>query len=207
MPSIQPWGVARACGRRPDRNCAMQVELQTETIAFLTDPATHAASMGPSAGAVEVIETHISVVVLAGDACLQAQARGQVALCRFLDGRAAPGACASARSKFNRRAVPDLYLGVKRITRTADGTPRLRRRRAAGRCRGRDGALRPGRPVRPHGAARCADPGAAGRACRGRRPPARGGAGGTCRRRRRQHRRRARHQRAGAGRQRAVCRR
>ena len=99
----------------------MQVELQTETIAFLTDPATHAASMGPGAGTVEAIETRISVVVLAGTRAYKLKRAVRLPYVDFSTVERRLDMC-QREVEFNRRAVPDLYLGVKRITRAANGS-------------------------------------------------------------------------------------
>ena len=96
----------------------MQIDLQTEAIAFLTDPLTHA--LGPEAGPAEVIETHISVIVLVGDRAYklkravrldyvdQSTVERRLALCEH-------------EVELNRRAAPELYIGVRRITRIDGG--------------------------------------------------------------------------------------
>ncbi len=94
----------------------MQVDHQSETIAFLTDPATH----GLSADAVEVIETHISVVVLAGARAYKLKRAVKLNYVDFSTVELRLALC-EREVELNRRAVPDLYLGVRRITRTRDG--------------------------------------------------------------------------------------
>ena len=94
----------------------MQVESQDEVIAFLTDPATH----GLQAGTVETIETHISVVVLAGERAFKLKRAVKLPYVDFSTATLREAFCAQ-EVRLNRRAVPDLYLGVRRITRTADG--------------------------------------------------------------------------------------
>lgn len=94
----------------------MQVDLQTATIAFLTDPSTY----GPGAAAVEVIETHISVVVLAGARAYKLKRAIKLNYVDFSTAERRLAMC-EREVELNRRAVPNLYLGVKRITQAADG--------------------------------------------------------------------------------------
>ena len=94
----------------------MQVDLQSEAIAFLTDPSTH----GLGAGKVEVIETHISVVVLAGERAYKLKRAVKLPYVDFSTVALRLALC-EREAELNRRAVPDLYLGVRRITRAADG--------------------------------------------------------------------------------------
>ncbi len=94
----------------------MQVDPQTETIAFLTDPATH----GLKAGTVEVIETHISVIVLAGQRAFKLKRAVKLPYVDFSTVDLRLAFC-EREVMLNRRAVPDLYLGVRRITRTPHG--------------------------------------------------------------------------------------
>ncbi len=96
----------------------MQVDPQTEAIAFLTDPLTH--DLGPDAGAVEVIETHISVVVLAGSRAYKLKRAVKLDYVDLSTVERRLALC-EREVELNRRAVPDLYLGVKRITRADDG--------------------------------------------------------------------------------------
>ncbi len=95
----------------------MQVDLQSEAIGFLTDPLTH----GAGADAVEVIETHISVVVLAGRRAYKLKRAVKLNYVDFSTVEMRLAQC-EREVEFNRRAVPDLYLGVRRITRAADGS-------------------------------------------------------------------------------------
>jgi aminoglycoside phosphotransferase family enzyme/predicted kinase len=99
----------------------MQLDSQSETIAFLTNPATHAAGMGAGTGPVEVIETHISVVVLAGARAYKLKRAVDLPYVDFSSAERRLAMC-EREVELNRRAVPDLYLGVRRITRTADGS-------------------------------------------------------------------------------------
>ncbi len=95
----------------------MQVDLQTEAIAFLTDPLTHAVG----AETVEVIETHISVVVLAGTRAYKLKRAVKLNYVDFSTAELRLAMC-EREVELNRRAAPDLYLGVRRITRAADGS-------------------------------------------------------------------------------------
>ena len=97
----------------------MQVDLQTEAIAFLTDPLTHGVATG--AGAVEVIETHISVVVLAGNRAFKLKRAVKFNYVDFSTAELRLALC-EREVELNRRAAPGLYLGVKRITRGSDGS-------------------------------------------------------------------------------------
>ncbi len=94
----------------------MQVDPQTGAIAFLTDPATH----GLGAGAVEVIETHISLVVLAGKRAYKLKRAVKFNYVDFSTAELRLAMC-EHEVELNRRAVPRLYLGVRHITRESDG--------------------------------------------------------------------------------------
>jgi aminoglycoside phosphotransferase family enzyme/predicted kinase len=94
----------------------MQVDLQAEAIAFLTDPKTH----GIAAGALEVIETHISVVVLAGERAYKLKRAVKLGYVDFSTVERRLVLC-EREVELNRRAVSGLYRGVRRITRRADG--------------------------------------------------------------------------------------
>ena len=95
----------------------MQVEPQTKTISFLTDPATHRLR----AGTVETIETHISVVVLAGERAYKLKRAVKLPYVDFSTVDLRLAFC-EREVELNRRTVPDLYLGVRRITREPDGS-------------------------------------------------------------------------------------
>ncbi len=94
----------------------MQVEPQTEVIAFLTEPATHKLQ----AGTVETIETHISVIVLAGERAFKLKRAVKLPYVDFSTADLRFALC-EREVELNRRTVPELYLGVRRITRTPDG--------------------------------------------------------------------------------------
>jgi aminoglycoside phosphotransferase family enzyme len=84
---------------------------------LIADPARHAARPA----AVQVIETHISWVFLAGD--LAYKLKKPVAQ-PFLDFRTLAAREADCRDelRLNRRLAPGVYLGLTRIVRGADGT-------------------------------------------------------------------------------------
>ncbi|SIO07097.1 hypothetical protein SAMN05444722_0310 [Rhodovulum sp. ES.010] len=88
---------------------------QDGVIAFLSDPATHGV-----AGPVEVIETHISVVFLAG---ARAYKLKRAVKLPYTDGSTPRLRLATCEKELalNRPGAPDLYLGVRRITRCAGG--------------------------------------------------------------------------------------
>lgn len=94
----------------------MQIDPQREAIAFLTDPRTH----GAGVGAVEVIETHISVVVLAGARVYKLK---RAVTLNYVDFSSPAKRLAQCERELvlNRRAVHGLYIGVRRITRTDGG--------------------------------------------------------------------------------------
>ena len=91
----------------------MITEDQTPVIEFLAAPSTHGGAP------VERIETHASIVFLAGDARVEAQARRPLRLPRLLDGRAPQGAVRGG--------------GAPQPPHGAALLPRRRRRRPQGR--------------------------------------------------------------------------
>jgi aminoglycoside phosphotransferase family enzyme len=92
----------------------MIVEDQTQVIAFLE---SEAGGMGPTE---KTIATHISRIFLKRDRALKLK---QAVRFPYVDYSTAPqrlAACESERA-LNRRTAPNLYVGVRRITRE-DGT-------------------------------------------------------------------------------------
>lgn len=87
---------------------------QTDTIALLSDPATWGGERP------ERIDTHISTVFLAGDTVLKLKKAVRLPFVDFSTAEARRAAC-EAELEVNRRAAPDLYLGLARVTRAADG--------------------------------------------------------------------------------------
>ena len=90
-------------------------ESQAETIAFLADPANHHGAVP------ERIDTHISAVFLAGDRAFKLKKAVWLPFLDFTTLAARKAAC-EAELAINRRATPDLYLGVRAVTRRPDGT-------------------------------------------------------------------------------------
>jgi hypothetical protein len=89
---------------------------QREVIAFLRDPASYP----PNAGAVEVIETHCSLVFLAGGYAYKLKRAVAYPYLDFSTAALRRAACA-AELRLNRRTAPQLYLEVRAISRRADG--------------------------------------------------------------------------------------
>lgn len=87
---------------------------QDETIALLSDPALWGGEV-PSR-----IDTHISIVFLAGDRVRKLKKAVTLPFLDFSGVEARHAACL-AELEINRRAAPDLYLGVSPVTRTGLG--------------------------------------------------------------------------------------
>jgi aminoglycoside phosphotransferase family enzyme/predicted kinase len=87
---------------------------QTEVLTFLGSPSTHAGE------AVERIETHASVVFLAGRRAWKLK---RAVLYDYLDFSTIERrrAMCEAEVRINRRAAPELYRGVMAVTRESDG--------------------------------------------------------------------------------------
>jgi aminoglycoside phosphotransferase family enzyme/predicted kinase len=90
---------------------------QTETIEFLADGASH----GMPGATVERRETHISYVFLVGDRVLKLKRAVTFDYLDFASVTQREAACL-AELHINRRTAPDLYLGVRKIARQANGT-------------------------------------------------------------------------------------
>lgn len=93
----------------------MIVEDQSQTVAFLSEPSTHGA-----AEPVEVIETHISLVFLAGDRAYKLKRAVKLPYVDFSTLEKRSAACAKEVG-LNSRTAPELYLGTRRIVRGRDG--------------------------------------------------------------------------------------
>jgi aminoglycoside phosphotransferase family enzyme/predicted kinase len=89
---------------------------QREVIAFLREPSAY----GPGVGRVEVIETHVSLVFLAGERAYKLKRAVAYPYLDFSTREARRAAC-EAELALNRRTAPDLYLGVRAIGRGAGG--------------------------------------------------------------------------------------
>jgi aminoglycoside phosphotransferase family enzyme/adenylate kinase family enzyme len=93
----------------------MIVDAQTDTIAFLSDPAhyTHASS-------VERIDTHTAAVFLAGERAYKLKRAVRYDYLDYSTIERRRALC-EAEVNLNRRTAPGLYLGTVPLTRTADG--------------------------------------------------------------------------------------
>src|SRR5215208_7478698 len=96
---------------------------QREVVAFLRDPPNYP----PAAGPVEIVETHGSLVFLAGGYAYKLKRAVKYAYLDFSTLALRLAAC-SAELRLNRRTAPSLYLEVRAISRGDDG--RLRWGRA-----------------------------------------------------------------------------
>jgi uncharacterized protein len=88
---------------------------QTEVLEFLGTPSTH------SGHAVERIETHASVVFLAGDRAWKLKRAVQYDYLDFSTIERRKAMC-EAEVRINQRTAPALYRGVAAVTREADGS-------------------------------------------------------------------------------------
>src|ERR1051325_10343062 len=88
---------------------------QAEIIAFLSDPSSY-----PGGGPVETIETHISIVFLAGNRAYKLKRAVKYSYDDFSTVAGRQAAC-TAELRVNRRTAPQLYLEVRAIVRRPDG--------------------------------------------------------------------------------------
>jgi len=95
----------------------MNVEDQSSTIAFLADPKTN----GAHSSDIVKIETHISLVVLAGNRAFKLKRAVRLPYLDFSTADLRLSACVR-EVELNRRTAPTLYRNVRRITRKADGS-------------------------------------------------------------------------------------
>jgi aminoglycoside phosphotransferase family enzyme/predicted kinase len=91
-------------------------DAQRDVIAFLRDPSSYP----PGAGPVEIIETHASLVFLAGDRAYKLKRAIKYPYLDFSTAALRLAAC-TAELMLNRRTAPQLYLEVRAISRLADG--------------------------------------------------------------------------------------
>jgi aminoglycoside phosphotransferase family enzyme/predicted kinase len=89
---------------------------QREVIAFLREPSAY----GPGVGRVEVIETHVSLVFLAGERAYKLKRAVAYPYLDFSTVEARRAAC-EAELALNRRTAPELYLGLLAVGRGAGG--------------------------------------------------------------------------------------
>lgn len=92
----------------------MDFDDQTEAIAFLADPASHHVTT------VETMETHISRIFLAGDQAFKMKRSVKLPYADFSTPELRLATCRKELD-LNSRTAPEIYLGVRRITRKADG--------------------------------------------------------------------------------------
>jgi aminoglycoside phosphotransferase family enzyme/predicted kinase len=90
---------------------------QREIVAFLREPSSYPGATGP----VETIETHISIVFLAGNRAYKLKRAVKYPYADFSTPALRRAACA-AELALNRRTAPQLYLEVRAIVRRPDGT-------------------------------------------------------------------------------------
>ena len=93
-----------------------ETDLQREVSDFLSKPG----NLPAAAGKVERVETHISVVFLAGERAWKMKRARAFPYLDFSTLEKRREACDSEVS-LNRRTAPDIYLGVVPVTREADG--------------------------------------------------------------------------------------
>jgi hypothetical protein len=90
---------------------------QADAIAFVTSPAAFGAADDAE---VERIDTHISIVALCGERVLKLKRAVKFDFLDFSTPDKRKAAC-EAEIAVNRRTAPEIYLGVRTITRQADG--------------------------------------------------------------------------------------
>src|SRR3954462_2668819 len=90
---------------------------QAEIIASRRDPASYPGVAGP----IETIETHISIVFLAGNRAYKLKRAVKYSYVDFSTVAQRQAAC-TAELRVNRRTAPQLYLEVRAIVRRPDGT-------------------------------------------------------------------------------------
>ncbi len=90
---------------------------QRDVVAFLSDPSSYP----PGAGPVDIIETHASIVFLAGTRAYKLKRAVKYPYLDFSTAARRRAAC-TAELILNRRTAPQLYLEVRAISRLADGS-------------------------------------------------------------------------------------
>lgn len=93
------------------------VDDQHEVIAFLSTPGAY----GPAVSSVERIDTHISIVWLAGDRAYKLKRAVHFDYVDFSTIERRRTAC-QAEVRLNRRTAPSLYLDARPVSREADGS-------------------------------------------------------------------------------------
>src|SRR6516164_4134490 len=92
------------------------VDDQQDIIAFLSDPSSY----GTDVDRVEIIETHASLIFLAGDRAYKLKRAVGYPYLDFSTAERRRRAC-EAELALNRRTAPSLYLEVRGLVRTAAG--------------------------------------------------------------------------------------
>jgi uncharacterized protein len=91
---------------------AAEPDEQRDVIAFLRDPASY----GAGVARVDVIETHVSLVFLAGERAYKLKRAVRLPYLDFSTAERRRAACA-AELELNRRTAPALYLEIRRLAR------------------------------------------------------------------------------------------
>ena len=95
---------------------AKETDPQAAVVAFLSDPASY----GPGLARIDIIETHISRVFLAGDRAYKLKRAVRLPYLDFSTEKQRRLAC-EAELSLNRRTAPDLYLDVRAVSVRPDG--------------------------------------------------------------------------------------
>jgi aminoglycoside phosphotransferase family enzyme len=98
----------------------MIVEDQHEAVAFLSEPAI----LGAPGAEIRRIDTHGAMVFLVGDRAFKLKRAVRFPYMDFSTVERRHAMC-EAEIRLNRRTAPDIYLGVRALTRGADGRLRL----------------------------------------------------------------------------------
>src|SRR5580765_5994517 len=112
-----PRRVAGSSSRKKGAERAVAIDPQAEIAAFLSKPDAY----GVPAGSIDRIETHISIVWLVGDRAFKLKRAVRFDYVDFSTAALRRVAC-EAEVRLNRRTAPGLYVGVRAVTRQADGS-------------------------------------------------------------------------------------
>src|SRR5246127_816873 len=106
----------REAERRPKAPCLSMLDDQQDIIAFLSDPSSY----GTGVDRVEIIETHASLLFLAGDRAYKLKRAVKYPYLDFSTAERRKRAC-EAELALNRRTAPAIYLEIRGIGRTPTG--------------------------------------------------------------------------------------